>query len=94
LTVDPPATQTAAGAYVLQLGAVRTRKEAQAIAEKARKMHADVFGSRTISVNEAVYGNMGRFYRAQISAFNSPVESEALCASLRQRGVDCMVVKR
>ena len=94
LTVDPPASQTAAGTYVLQLGAVRTRQEAQAMAEKARKMHADVFGSRTISVNEAVYGNMGRFYRAQISAFKSPVESEALCASLRQKGVDCMVAQR
>jgi cell division septation protein DedD len=80
------------GAYRLQLAAVRSRAEATALAERARQQHPDVLKGRRTEVDEAVFGNMGTFYRARIGPFASNIETEAICASLRAKGQDCMVI--
>jgi cell division septation protein DedD len=81
------------GHYHLQLGAVRSRGEAEAMSQAIKSQHPAA-ANRTISVNEASYGNMGQFYRVGIGPFASPQESQSLCARIRNSGIDCMVVTR
>ena len=89
-----PAGLTGGGKYRLQLAAVRSRKEALALAGAVKSQHPDVLGPQKFDVHEAVFGNMGRFYRVRIGSFANLVESEAICASLRQKGHDCMVISQ
>jgi hypothetical protein len=90
----PAAVSSAATGFQLQLAAVRTRPEAEALGATVRKLHPDAMRGRHFDVTEAVYGNMGRFYRLRIGGFATKVESLALCASLRNQGHDCMVLDR
>jgi hypothetical protein len=82
------------GIYKLQLAAVRTKAEAEAMAQKARSEEPTRLSSRTFEIVEDVYGNMGRFYRVRISAFSEPTQALSVCASLRDRRMDCMVLDR
>ena len=89
----PAATASASGsAYRIQLAAVRSRSEAEAMAQAVRKDEAAALASRTFEIVEETYGNMGRFYRVRIGEFAGPTEATAICASLRQKQVDCMML--
>ncbi|MDX2157726.1 MAG: SPOR domain-containing protein [Hyphomicrobiaceae bacterium] len=88
------ATAAAGGTFRLQLAAVRSKPEATALANKVSKLQPDVLKGRNVDVEETVFGNMGRFFRARIGPFASRIESEAICASVRQKGHDCMVVEK
>ncbi|MEZ5816753.1 MAG: SPOR domain-containing protein [Hyphomicrobiaceae bacterium] len=87
----PPAISTD-GMYKLQLAAVRTKAEAQEMADRVRTEEAALVGSRTFEIVEDVYGNMGRFYRVRIGAFPEPTQALSVCAALRDRRMDCMVL--
>ena len=76
----------------MQLGAVRTEAEAQAMAAKARREHAAMLASRQSSIDRAVFGNMGAFYRVRFGPFASAQETQAVCAKLQGSGLDCMPV--
>lgn len=82
------------GAYKLQLAAVRSKSEAQAMAQTVRTEEAALVGSRSVEIVEDVYGNMGRFYRVRIGPFAEPTQALSMCASLRERRLDCMVLDR
>lgn len=88
---SPPSND---GIYKLQLAAVRTKAEAEAMAQKARSEEPTRLSSRTFEIVEDVYGNMGRFYRVRISSFSEPTQALSVCASLRDRRMDCMVLDR
>jgi cell division septation protein DedD len=88
----PAATPSNDGTYKLQLAAVRTKAEAQEMAEKVREEAATLVGSRTFEIVEDVYGNMGRFYRVRIGSYSEPAQALSACASLRDRRMDCMVI--
>lgn len=92
----PAAAEGAAAAkstskIALQLGAVRSRDEAQAIAQRVKKEHGDAIGQRKYDITEAAFGAT-TFYRVRIGPFTDQVESQAICASIRSKGVDCMMV--
>jgi cell division septation protein DedD len=89
--VEAPATSLK-GKHLVQLGAVRTEAEAQAMAAKAKREHAALLASRQSSVDRTVFGNMGAFYRVRFGPFTSAQESRAACAKLRGSGLDCMPV--
>ena len=80
------------GKHLVQLGAVRTEAEAQAIAAKAKREHATMLASRQSSIDRAVFGNMGAFYRVRFGPFASARETQAVCAKLQGSGLDCMPV--
>lgn len=90
----PPvaAAASASGRFRLQLGAVRSRQEAQTLAEKIKSAHAGDIGDKRYEIDEAVFGNMGTFYRVRIGPFADADTSKAACTSLRAKGVDCMVI--
>ncbi len=87
---SPPAR--AEGGYLVQLGAVRTEAEAQALAAKAKREHATVLAARDQRIDRAVLGNMGAFYRVRFGPFGSAQETQAVCAKLQGSGLDCMPV--
>lgn len=82
----------AAEGFQLQLAAVRTPEAAKAMADKVRSEHAASMKGRTFTIDEPVFGNMGKFYRVRIGPFASASDSLAVCSAVRNQGLDCMVV--
>jgi hypothetical protein len=89
---DPPAR--ADGRYLVQLAAVRTEAEAQAMAARAKREQAALLGSREVRIDRVVVGNMGAFYRARLGPFASSDETEMVCVRLQGTGIDCMTVSQ
>jgi tetratricopeptide (TPR) repeat protein len=92
VTAPKPPQPAVSGAYRILLAAVRSRPEAEAMAQAVRKDQAAILGTRSFEVIEQVYGNMGRFYRVRIGQFAHPTEAAAVCSALRQKKVDCLVL--
>ncbi|MBS0243537.1 MAG: SPOR domain-containing protein [Proteobacteria bacterium] len=90
--VAPAAVAAGERSYRVQLGAVRSRAEATKMAERVKSEETSIVAGRTFDIDEAVYGNMGKFYRVRIGAFTSPVETQAVCQALRHKGIDCMAL--
>jgi hypothetical protein len=93
-TPPAPSAKKAAGRYLVQLAAKRTEAEALALAARAKREHASLLGSRGQSIDRAVFGNMGAFYRARFGPFASAQETQSVCAKLQGSGIDCLPVNR
>jgi cell division septation protein DedD len=89
-----PSAKKAEGRYLVQLAAKRTEEEALALAAKAKREHASLLGSRSQSLDRAVFGNMGAFYRVRFGPFESAQETQSVCAKLQGSGIDCLPVNR
>lgn len=87
-----PKRDTAGGKYKLQVAAVRSRGEADALAARLVSEHAGKLGGRAPVVEEAVFGSMGTFYRVNIGSYAAAAEPDSLCKALRPSGFDCLVV--
>lgn len=90
----PPPSAKAGGRFKVQLGAVRTQAEAQALASKAKREYASALAAREPEIAQAVYGNMGSFYLVRVGPFATVQETQAVCAKLKGSGFDCMSVTR
>ncbi len=88
----PVARSSPSGKYKLQVAAVRTRSEAEALAGLVVGRHAEQLGGRKPAVDETVIGSMGTFYRVRLGPYASADEPEQLCVALRSDGFDCLVV--
>ena len=88
----PVARSSPSGKYKLQVAAVRTRSEAEALAGLVVGRHAEQLGGRKPQVDETVIGSMGTFYRVRLGPYASADEPEHLCVALRSDGFDCLVV--
>ena len=88
----PVARSTPSGKYKLQVAAVRTRSEAEALAGLVVGRHAEQLAGRKPEVDETVIGSMGTFYRVRLGPYASADEPEHLCVALRSDGFDCLVV--
>lgn len=80
------------GKFRLQVAAVRSRSEADALAAKLVANHGDELGPRQPEISEAVLGNMGTFYRVRVGPYADAKEPQQLCGGLRSSGFDCLVV--
>jgi SPOR domain len=80
------------GRFRIQVGMARTQADAQALAMRVKRDHADVLSMREPEIDETVVGNMGSFYRVRIGPFASAPEGQAACAKLKGPGIDCLVV--
>lgn len=92
----PPAAAAPAvaeGKFRLQVAAVRSREEANAVAARLKKEFAKKIGGREPVIDEAAIGNMGTFYRVRVGPYASANEPRQLCITLRaSAGFDCLVV--
>ncbi|MFV0367982.1 MAG: SPOR domain-containing protein [Hyphomicrobiaceae bacterium] len=94
-TAAPAASKTTAkhkGKYKLQVGAVRSRAEAERLAQRFTSEHGNQIDGRTLDVQEAVFGSMGTFYRVNVGPYASTTEPDKLCKTMRGSGYDCLVV--
>jgi tetratricopeptide (TPR) repeat protein len=93
---EAPAEKVAArapsGKFRLQVAAVRSRSEADALAAKLLANHGSELGPRQPEISEAVLGNMGTFYRVRVGPYADAKEPLQLCGGLRSSGFDCLVV--
>ncbi len=80
------------GKYKLHIAAVRSRAEAEAMAQKLAQAHGAELASRTPTVDEAVIGSMGTFYRVRVGGYANVDEPRGVCNKLRTSGFDCLVV--
>jgi hypothetical protein len=86
------ASREPSGKFRLQVAAVRSRSEADALAAKLMASHGGKLGSRQPEISEAVLGNMGTFYRVRVGPYADAKEPQQLCGGLRSSGFDCLVV--
>jgi hypothetical protein len=92
--VTPPPAKTPAtkGKYKVHIAALRSRAEAEALAQKLVAQHGAELDNHVPTVDEAVIGSMGTFYRVRIGGYASQEEPRGLCNKLRTSGLDCLVV--
>lgn len=88
----PAANEAPNGKFRLQVAAVRSRTEAEAMASLLVGRHGELLGGRKPEVDEAVIGSMGTFYRVRLGPFANAKDPEQLCVALRPDGFDCLVV--
>lgn len=87
-----PKAAVKGGKYKLHIAAVRSRPEAESLAQQLAQAHAADFNSRSPTVDEAVIGTMGTFYRVRVGGYPNAEESRGICNKLRTSGFDCLVV--
>jgi hypothetical protein len=80
------------GRFRVQLAIVRSQEEAQAVATKVKREHAQVLAAWEPQIDQAVIGNMGAFFRVRVGPFATPSEGQAVCAKLKGSGLDCLLV--
>ncbi len=88
----PAAPAVKGGKYKAHIAAFRSRAEAEALAQMLVSKHAAAFPNRVPTVDEAVIGSMGTFYRVRIGSYAGADEPSGLCNTLRNSGYDCLVV--
>jgi hypothetical protein len=86
---EPP---KAAGKYRAQLATVRTQREAQALAAKAKQALGVL--AQDPEIDQTVLGNMGSFYRVRVGPFGTIQEAQAVCAQVKGSGFDCLAVSQ
>ncbi|MGO4683625.1 SPOR domain-containing protein [Hyphomicrobium sp. 2TAF46] len=86
---NPIATK---GKYKIHIAALRSRAEAEQLAQNLVAQHGADLANHVPTVDEAVIGSMGTFYRVRIGGYASQEEPRGLCNKLRSSGLDCLVV--
>ncbi len=87
-----PAAPAAGGKYKLQVAAVRSREEAEKLAQTLQAYQAVQNGTVAPEIDEAVIGSMGTFYRVRLGPYANAAEPGQLCKTLKPQGFDCLVV--
>lgn len=80
------------GNYKLQVAAVRSREEADRLAQSLNSYPAVRDGTVRTEIDETVIGSMGTFYRVRLGPYASASEPTQLCQTLKPQGFDCLVV--
>ncbi len=80
------------GKYKLHIAALRSRAEAETLAQQLASKHGGDLAQRAPTVDEAVIGSMGTFYRVRVGSYANSDEPRGVCNKLRISGFDCLVV--
>lgn len=91
-TAKPAKAKFSKGKYKIHIAAVRSRAEAEALAQQVAAKEGAALKDRVPVVDEAVIGSMGTFYRVRVGSYASADESRGICNKLRSGGFDCLVV--
>ncbi len=85
-----PAKPAKAGAFRIQVAAVKTRDEASAIVSKLQALGGAIAATPS-AVDETTFGSMGKFFRVRLGPYASAAEAKAPCETLKASGLDCLV---
>jgi SPOR domain len=89
---QPKAVALTKGKFKIHIAALRSKPEAEALAQKLLAEHGAELGNHVPIVDSAVIGSMGTFYRVRIGGYASEDEPRSLCNKFRTSGLDCLVV--
>jgi cell division protein FtsN len=80
--------------HYLQIAAVRSLKEAQAILAQVERIKADDRKGRDADIDQTVMGNMGTLYRVRLGPYADASDMRSVCARVRGAGLDCLIVSQ
>jgi len=81
------------GGYVLQIGAYKSRAEADAAWKTYKAKHASLLSGYSSDVQQADLGEKGTWYRLRIAGFGEREVASALCDRLKADGGGCFLGK-
>ncbi|MEZ5832980.1 MAG: SPOR domain-containing protein [Dongiaceae bacterium] len=94
-TQEAAVTPTApAGNTRVQLAAGKSEASVKEEWAALQKAHPDLLGSLTLTIQRVDKGAAGIFYRLQAGPLADKSAAKKLCASLKQKGQDCIVVNK
>ncbi|MCH2038671.1 MAG: SPOR domain-containing protein, partial [Rickettsiales bacterium] len=88
----PLKKQQKAGDYRIQLGAFKTRGDAEKAFDSIKRKNIDVIKNMGFHVQRADLGDKGIFFRLQAGDFTSQQDARKVCAELRERKQGCFIV--
>jgi hypothetical protein len=88
---EPVQAAVAAGAFRIQLAAVKSQDAARLGWQKMTKAYPDILGPLTLNVVKVDRAS-GALYRLQAGPFADRGTAEAACGKLKQKRQDCLVV--
>lgn len=87
------ATQPAGGSYEVQLAAMKSQPEAEAVWKKVQTANKDLLGSLTVDIQRADLGAKGVFFRLRAGPLDE-AGAKNLCAELAKRNQGCIVARK
>ncbi len=84
----------AADGYAVQLSSLKTKAQAEREFERLRADYPALLRDIELVVREGSVTNRGIFFRVLTSRFEDAGDARSLCEGLRDRGQDCLVVRR
>jgi hypothetical protein len=96
--VAPPAAKTTTvkavkAMFRIQISAHRSAARAAASWEKLRRAHGAIVGSLIPHTERADLGKRGIYFRVQAGNFKTAAEARAVCAKLKAKRQDCVIVR-
>ncbi|MFV3128038.1 tetratricopeptide repeat protein [Niveispirillum sp. KHB5.9] len=91
-TVQAP-TPAPAGGWVIQVGSLPSREEAEKHWKGIAAKQAGLVAGRQPSLVQADLGTKGIYTRVFLTGFAAQADAAALCAKLKAAGTDCLVKK-
>lgn len=83
----------APGEYRVQLGAFRSLENANDLWQRVWRSEWDLLGRSEPRIHNLDLGAKGALHLLQVGALGSERQAQALCRTLAQRGLDCLVVR-
>ena len=94
-----PASETAAAVppepqvFRVQLGAFKVPENAPAVWQELKRTHPDLLKGLQPEISQLDRGTRGGLHLLRVGPLASAQAAEALCISLDERGIDCLVVR-
>lgn len=88
------AAPASAGAWVVQIMALREEAAAKSAWASMQKTHASILGGHALDIEKADLGDKGTFYRVRAAGFDTKSAAQSACAQLKTAGQDCLVKSR
>jgi len=87
-----PEKQATKGNVFIQLGSLKSHDLAESEWERLSKKHKDIFGDLKPTIQKVDLGEeQGIYYRLRTGPFNTHEKAALVCASLKERKVECLV---
>lgn len=83
----------AGGAFKVQIAATRSDADARSTWTRLQAANRDLLGSLSLTVQRADLGERGIYYRVQAGGLADAPSAQSLCAELKTRKIECMVVR-
>lgn len=89
-----PSRATNSGRYRVQMAAFRSQAEVEKSWNRLKGSNNDLLGGYTLMMERADLGAQGIYYRLQIGPLATKDDASRLCGRLKQRSLNCFVVRK